>query len=114
MFHIDEFTLYRGQIGQIDDTETRINELNRLSKNLDQCMKLDNEEQMCSDILGKSPPPDQKYYILIQAPRVVSSICVCTYNMDASVDTVVSLNARPRNLWVSAHIPAPFGCRSRV
>jgi hypothetical protein len=77
-------------------------------------MKLDDEEQMLSEILGKSPLPDKKYYILIQAPRVVSSTYVCIYNMDASVDAVVSLNTWLQNLWVSAHVPAPFGCRSRV
>jgi len=74
----NKLTLYRAAIHDYPDKEMRINELERLCGNLNECKELDDEEKELSEsLLRESPPPGKKYYILVQPPKLVSSIYVC-------------------------------------
>ena len=66
----NKLTLYRAIVNESDykQKQTRINELKRLSQNLNECTKLDNKEQQFSGFFGESPSQGKKCYTLVQIP----------------------------------------------
>jgi hypothetical protein len=88
--------LYLAEVDGSIDKQGRIDELKRLSRNLSECTELDEEHQL-SGIFGEIPE-GKKYYTLVRRPKSVSGIYVCIYGLFASVDPLVSINARLQNL----------------
>ena len=72
----DALTLFRVgiEIAKSGDKRTRIEELKRLSRNLNEDEALDEEAQI-STILGKNPP--EKDYILVRLPEGQSASSLC-------------------------------------
>jgi len=70
----DELTLYRVEVDKHCDEQKRIDELERLFRNLNGRTKLD-LEQVLSELFGESPPEGKKYYILVQLPEGKSIHC---------------------------------------
>ena len=66
--------LYRFEIDASYNKKKRINELKQLSQQLNECTELD-EVQPLSECLGGSPPPEKKYYIIMQIPEGASIYC---------------------------------------
>jgi len=53
---------------------------------------------LLTDIFAPPGPSGPLIHILVQPPRVVSSIYACSYSMYANVDAVIRLNAQLQNL----------------
>ena len=64
----DELILHRANIDNPIKEDVRIMELRRLSRNLDECLDLDDEEQQLAELFGANPP-GQKYFTLVQVPE---------------------------------------------
>ena len=64
----DDLVLYRTKIDNPIKAGVRIMELRRLSRNLEECLDLDDEEQQLAELFGENPP-GQKYYTLVQVPE---------------------------------------------
>jgi hypothetical protein len=75
MFDINHLALYPGEIEQSDDEAIRLERLERVSKNPVDYTQLD-EEQPLSEVLGLTPSPGRKCYIIIKIIKAVSSVRV--------------------------------------
>ena len=74
--NVDAFTLtlYQAALDISYDKKQRINELERLSRNLNECTKLDDVERQLLEVFGEIPQ-GKKYYTLVQAPEGKSIYC---------------------------------------
>ena len=68
-FDADELTLYRVEDDKSYDGQKRIDELEWSSQNLNECTKLNDEEQQLSEFFGESAPEGKQYYILVVPPQ---------------------------------------------
>jgi len=93
-------TLYRVEVDAYDkQKQKRINEFKRLSQNLNECMELDDEQQL-SECFGENLPQGKRYYIIVQPPEGESIYCGGVVLIADVVKTQMSkLMIRPPPPW---------------